>query len=475
MTTHESSATLHLRIAGMHCASCELLLERKLKSLTGVRSVRVNHRKGTATLWLTDTATIARSDIERILSGSDYRLTSFGMETVEPTTASSATSAIPSHQHFLEIGGALLVIFAIYKLLQTFDIVSLAPSTAGALTFGGVFVIGLVAGASSCLAVTGGLLLAMAAKYHEVHPSDSSMQKMKPLLQFNIGRLVSYFVLGGVVGVIGQSITLSTQITGYMNIVIALVMLYLALTILKILPKGLLGIRPPKALSHWIADLAENKHPAAPFALGALTFFLPCGFTQSLQLVALASGSFVSGALVMGIFALGTLPSLLGLSFISSNARGSASRLFLTFSGTLVLLLALFNLRSGLALAGFNVDLPFPSPLQQAQQPVNDPTIPNPSPSPNPNPSPSVQDVSMAVTSYGYEPSEITIRSGMPVRFHVDGTNAGGCTRGFVIPSLGIQKVLAAGDNIFEFTPESPGRIPFSCSMGMVRGSFTVL
>jgi len=466
MTTHESSRSVHLRIAGMHCASCELLLERKFKSLPGVLSVRVNNRKGTATLWLNDTASLARDDIEQALSGSDYRLVSFGTETAAPAS-SAQTSDVPSHQRFLEIGGAIVIIFAVYKLLQTFDIVSLAPSTAGALTFGGVFVIGLVAGTSSCLAVTGGLLLAMAAKYHEIHPSDSSMQKMKPLLQFNSGRLISYFVLGGVVGVIGESITLSAQITGYMNIVIALVMIYLALTILKILPKGLLGIRPPKTMSHWIADLAENKHPAAPFALGALTFFLPCGFTQSLQLVALASGSFVSGALVMGVFALGTLPSLLGLSFISSNARGSASRLFLTFSGTLVLLLALFNLRSGLALAGYTVDLSFTSVTQQAQQPTDDPSYPDPTSS--------IQDVSMAVTGYGYEPSEITIRSGVPVRFHVDGTNAGGCTRGFVIPSLGIQKVLAAGDNVFEFTPESPGRIPFSCSMGMVRGSFTVL
>ncbi|MFA5273601.1 MAG: sulfite exporter TauE/SafE family protein [Candidatus Peribacter sp.] len=469
MTTHESSPSLHLRIAGMHCASCELLLERKLKSLPGVRSVRVNHRKGTATLWLNTAVPPARSDIERLLAGSEYRLVSFGTETVDATAVSHREQDISSHRHFLEIGGALVIIFAIYKLLQTFDIVSLAPSTAGALTFGGVFVIGLVAGSSSCLAVTGGLLLAMAAKYHEMHPSDSSAQKIKPLLHFNAGRLLSYFVLGGVVGVIGQSITLSPQITGYMNIIIALVMISLALTILKILPKGFLGIRPPKAMSHWIADLAENKHPAAPFALGAFTFFLPCGFTQSLQLVALASGSFASGALVMGVFALGTLPSLLGLSFISSNARGSASRLFLTFSGTLVLLLALFNLRSGLALAGFNVDMSF-APSPQTQQLGNDTPTPYALP-----PTPSVQDVTMAVTGYGYEPSEITIRSGIPVRFHVDGTNAGGCTRGFVIPSLGIQKVLAAGDNVFEFTPESPGRIPFSCSMGMVRGSFTVI
>lgn len=472
MTSPSPQKSVHLRIAGMHCASCELLLERKFKALPSVASVRVNHHKGTATLWLKDGASLDRSDIEPLFAGTDYRLVSFGDGQQNIPDTAHRSDSIPPHQHVLEIGGALLIIFALYKVLQQFDVVSLAPSTAGALTYGGVILIGLVAGASSCLAVTGGLLLAVAAKYHEIHPADTPWQKMKPLLNFNAGRLASYFILGGVIGVIGQSITLSTQITAFMNITIALVMLYLALTILRVIPKGMMPIRPPKALSHWIADLSENKHPAAPFALGALTFFLPCGFTQSLQLVALASGSFVSGALTMFVFALGTLPALLGISWISSNAKGSASRLFLTFSGALVLVLALFNLRSGLALAGISVDLPGSALTQQAQQLPNDAPTPY---APPPTPSNVVQDVTMAVTGYGYEPSEITIRSGIPVRFHVDGTNAGGCTRGFVIPSLGIQKVLAAGDNVFEFTPQSPGRIPFSCSMGMVRGSFTVL
>jgi hypothetical protein len=258
--------------------------------------------------------------------------------------------------------------------------------------------------------------------------------------------------------------------------VIALVMLYLALTILHIIPKGMIPVRPPKALSHWIADLAENKHPLAPFALGALTFFLPCGFTQSLQLVALASGSFVNGALIMGIFAIGTLPALIGISVISSNAKGAFSRMLLTCSGSLVLLLALFSLRSDLALTGIEVPFPVPTPMaapSNLNPNLNLPPSPPPSaPTPSAN---DVQEVTMAVTPYSYEPSELQIRAGAKIRWIVDGTRASGCTRGIVIPSLGIQKILQPGENIIEFTaPSTPGRLPFSCSMGMVRGAFNV-
>ena len=189
--------------------------------------------------------------------------------------------------------------------------------------------------------------------------------KMRPLLYFNAGRLASYFVLGGVVGLIGQSITLSIKMSGYMSILVAVIMLYLALTILQIIPKGSFPIRPPKKLSRWVAGLSESKHPAAPFTLGAMTFFLPCGFTQSLQLVALASGSFLAGALTMFAFAMGTLPSLIGISVISSTAKGATSRLFLRFSGALVFILALVNLNSGFALTGINLASAFkgPSPV----------------------------------------------------------------------------------------------------------------
>ncbi len=445
----------------MTCGSCELLLERKLKAVPGVLHVEIHHRKGIAIITANKNALPSSEVIEAVIRKAGYGVGNEPAKCHE-SCAVSQNGIESSQKKWVEIGGSLLIIFALYKVLQVFDIVSLAPSTADVLSLGGIFVIGLVAGMSSCLAVTGGLLLAMAAKHNERHEAKSAWHKLKPLLHFNIGRLVSYFILGGVVGVVGQSITLGTKMTGYMNIAVALVMLYLALTILQIIPRGSFGVRPPKRLSRWIAGLSDSDHPAAPLALGAFTFFLPCGFTQSLQLVALASGSFITGALTMFVFALGTLPSLLGLSAISSAARGSFSRIFLRFSGALVLLLSLLNLSSGFALTGFNLDslLQGPAPIIGSAPIMRD----------------GVQEVAMKVTSYGYEPSTITIKAGVPVRWVVDGAGVQGCTSQLVIPDLNVVKSITRGQNIIEFTaPSTPGRLAFSCGMGMVRGSFTVL
>lgn len=446
-------STLTLRITGMTCGSCELLLERKLKTVPGIQSVHVNHKTGIAKFSVDPQNLPSEDAIISAIREAGYSVAEEGA----PTVASVASF----QRKWMEIGASLLIMYALYTIVKSYDLVSLAPSTTDALSWGGVFLIGLIAGTSSCLAVTGGLLLSMAAKYNEVHQGENSWQKFVPLLQFNIGRLVSYFVLGGFVGLLGSTIVLSTRMTGYMSIIVALIMLYLALTILQIIPKGTLPIRPPKRLSHWIAGLSESHHPDAPFLLGAMTFFLPCGFTQSLQLAALASGSFITGALTMGIFALGTLPALLGISAISSTARGSFSRIFLRFSGTLVLVLALFNLQSGLALAG--IDIGVVSANQSRERPATSSVTDG------------VQEVAMKVSAYGYEPSTLSITAGVPVRWVIDGTNATGCTSSIVIPDLGVSKILSRGKNVIEFTAPKKGTLAFSCGMGMVRGRFNVL
>lgn len=437
----------------MTCASCELLLERKLKAVPGVTHVDVDYKSGAVRITAMVDALPSFERISSVVQKAGY--------SVVEGNAPSVSSMSPDKRKWMEIGGALIIILAGYKLLQVFDLVSLAPSTSGALSMGGIFIIGLVAGTSSCLAVTGGLLLGLAAKHNELHQAETPWQRFRPLLRFNAGRLASYFLFGGIIGILGQSIMLNSKVTGYMNILVALIMLYLALSILEIIPKGSFPIRPPKRLSRWIAGLSESEHPTAPFALGAFTFFLPCGFTQSLQLVALASGGFLPGAITMSVFALGTLPSLIGLSAVASTVQGAGSRLFLRFAGVLVFMLALFNLNSGFALTGIN----------------SESFLRNPTPAVGSGPAlvDGVQQVSMKVTRYGYEPGNITIKAGIPVRWAVDGEGAQGCTSQLVIPDLNIMKSLSRGQNIIEFTAPSPGQLAFSCSMGMVRGSFTVL
>src|SRR3989344_6128413 len=218
---------LNVRIDGMTSSQDERLIKQKLKLVDGVKNASIHHQRGKAKIYY-----------EQMPDWNELReaVESVGYQLRRPDEAPSAIE--PPHRKWMEIGGSLLIIFAIYKLLQAFVLLSLAPSTSGDLSFGGIFAIGLVAGTSSCLAVTGGLLLALAAKHNEIHQAETPWQKFKPLLHFNVGRLVSYFVLGGLAGLLGQSITLSTKMSGYMSIAVALIMLWLALSILSLIPRS---------------------------------------------------------------------------------------------------------------------------------------------------------------------------------------------------------------------------------------------
>jgi sulfite exporter TauE/SafE len=91
-----------------------------------------------------------------------------------------------------------------------------------------------------------------------------------------------------------------------------------------------------------------------PFLMGAFTFFLPCGFTITAQGLALISGNAIQGALIMTLFALGTLPTLLfiGLSSVKFLQKPHLSEKFLKIAGVLVLFFALYNINFQLNVLG---------------------------------------------------------------------------------------------------------------------------
>jgi plastocyanin domain-containing protein len=86
-----------------------------------------------------------------------------------------------------------------------------------------------------------------------------------------------------------------------------------------------------------------------------------------------------------------------------------------------------------------------------------------------------VQVVRMTQQGNGYFPNQFTIQAGVPVRWIIDSKNSYTCASSLIASKIGVRKNLVAGENVIEFTPQTEGQIPFSCSMGMYRGAFTVI
>ncbi len=451
------SKVMSVCIDGMTCHSCEVTIERKWKKLDGVKKVEVNATTGKAQIAYAGSApTIPQ--LQSVLSKEQY-LVSLNGGVIRKTKTP-----------FFQLVGLFAFVLILGNVLSKLGWLKSNFAIGSEMSFGAVFLIGLVAASSSCIAIAGGLLLSSAAKFNERYGSASLMGRMRPVFLFVTGRIAGYTVLGGLLGVVGKVLAPSPFITALITILAALYMLVMGLDMLQIAPAWLKRLTPkmPKSLSHRVLDAEGREHPLAPLALGAATFFLPCGFTQALQLYAITTGSFMSGALTLMAFALGTAPALLALGWASGSLKGKAGRFFFKFSGALVVVLGLWNIQNGLTIAGYPLSFPsfsFSAPSVAASANDGNVTMDG-----------NTQVMKMVVDG-GYQPSQFTIKAGLPTRWEINAKNAPGCTSVLVSRQLGINKLLnVGGTDMIEFTaPTQPGTYPFSCSMGMYRGQITVV
>lgn len=443
-------------IKGMHCRSCELLIEEELKALPGVERASVNHLKGQATIYFHGSSPSEKS-VAAAVRGAGY-------EIGEREAASWVSHDLSV---YLDIFAAAVFFAILYSIGRMNGWFSLSLGTAqnfGSLPF--VLLVGMVAGISTCMAMIGGIILGVSARFAEKHPEATAKAKFRPHLFFQMGRVVSFFFFGGLLGLFGSFLQLSVFATGALSVAVAIVMLVLGIQLTGISPRlERFRIALPKIFGRpFQGKRSEYSHTRAVL-LGAGTFFLPCGFTQAIQLYAISSGSFFSGAFAMGAFALGTLPGLLGIGGIAALAKGSFSRYFFRFSGVLVMLLALFNMVNGWNLlsvsgvggtVGQRVAEPAKTDIAKKTEATSGSMEP--------------QVISMVQDAGGYVPAVLTVKKGQPVSWVIESKDSYSCATSLSVPSLRIRKALTPGENVITFTPNTVGDIPFSCSMGMYRG-----
>lgn len=449
--------TKMILIKGMHCRSCEILIEDELMKLHGVKKAIVSEKRGVAEIYYK--GFLEEEKIEKAVCSAGYTI---GVNEQKPLLSKHM-------QDYVDLGIAFLILVLLYLIGDTLGLFNLSLKGGG--NYGSlpiVLLVGLTAGVSTCMALVGGLVLAASARFVEKHPQATLLQKFKPHLFFNAGRIISFFVLGGVIGYAGSFFQLSTTTLGLLTISVGAVMVLMGLQLTEIFPRlNGLQFTLPKGISRALGikeqSEKEYSHKNA-FIMGASTFFLPCGFTQAMQLFAISSGSPITGALTMGIFALGTAPGLLGIGGLTSMVKGAFTKPFFKFAGLVVIFMAIFNISNGLNLSGIDVSA-FINPKITTST-LNDPNVTMEN---------GVQIVKMTQTSSGYSPNSFTIKKDIPVKWIVTSEDAFTCAASIVSSKLGIRKNLEAGENIIEFTPTEAGQVRFTCSMGMYSGVFNIV
>ena len=445
-------------VSGMHCASCELLIEKKLLGLTGIKSVEAKTGRGEVTVEY-EKEKPSLEFLNRLFKEENYR---FFDHRPNPGLNNKK-----SDLGFILVAGAIIILgFLGINRLGLGSLVGVSSKSSLPL----FFVFGILAGISTCAALVGGMVLSMSKQWNEYYAEKSStISKLEPHFLFNIGRIISFGIFGGFLGFLGKNITISFTFTSILVLVVSVLMFLMGLQMLGV--KYFQKFQPtaPKFLTRYVADERNFQAKFMPVLMGALTFFLPCGFTITTQGLALLSGSPIQGALIMSAFVLGTTPILLGIGFssVKFSSRPHWANRFTKVAGILVLFFALFNLNSQMNVLGIisiNDLLSKKSSVDAVENGL--PPIVG-----------GKQIIKMNASASGYQPSYFKVKAGVPVRWEITDTGTSGCTNAVISKGLYEGQIsLTPGQvSVKEFVPEKPGEYKFSCWMGMISGVIEVV
>ncbi|WP_238881519.1 sulfite exporter TauE/SafE family protein [Clostridium sp. YIM B02551] len=427
-----------IEVYEMTCSSCENRVEKAVMKLDGVTYVKANYSKQFAEINYDDEL-CNLSKIKAAIKKAGY------------STESS------NDYKFI---GILIIVAAIILLgfrTSGFDMEAKLANASYAV----LFVVGILT-SIHCVGMCGGIMLSQSL----LKENKSKLQATIPALLYNGGRVVSYTILGGIIGALGSVFSLSITTKAIMQIVAGVFMIMMGFNMAGFSIFRRFNIKLPS-----VACKVKNKS-GSPFIVGLLNGLMPCGPLQTMQLFALGTGSAFKGALSMFVFSLGTVPLMLTFGALSGLLSKGYTKKILKLSGVLIIVLGLIMGNRGFTLAGINLN-----PLTALNKDSN--TLLASSGSTNSNVAKAtlqdgVQVIKMTADNNGYTPNAFYVQKDIPVKWVIDGKQINSCNNQVVAQALNVEKKLKSGENVIEFTPGDKD-INFSCWMGMIRGVIKVV
>jgi sulfite exporter TauE/SafE len=390
------------------------------------------------------------------------------------------------------------------------------------------FVTGLTTGGLSCLAVQGGLLAGSVA--HEVEqnvttasvpaPSASAKKRnqvsqrnlvsepqasqspraARPIVLFLTAKVIAYTILGFLLGWLGSMFQLTPTMRIVLLVFIGVFMIGTALRMLNVHPIfRYFALQPPRVVTRYIRRKSKGDGSAiTPLFLGALTVLIPCGVTQAMMAVAMASGSPIVGATTMFAFTLGTTPVFFALAYLATRLGQRMEKAFVTFVAIVLIIFGLVSIDSALTLGGFpysvtnmRMAMRAPSAVEEAnaaggQRPLHPaPVMVGAPPATGQTAGTGSADLTTAfgpegrpntitvnVKNEGYFPQVVRAQADTALKLAMVSDQTYSCARALVIPSLGVEELLPeTGTVLIDIPPQPAGsRLFYSCSMGMYSG-----
>lgn len=444
--------TLRLKIGGMTCVQCQQKIQKTLLRHKGVIEAEVNFQKSYAQIKYNSEMT-NEERIKEVILVSGYEVL-----IDEKKRKGKLNDTID----------ILITIALIYFVIQRFGLLNLLSpnklATVG-MNFGMLFVVGIFTSVH-CIAMCGGINLSQNIQIEtNVNTNNNTISSSKrkisirPAILYNLGRVISYTLVGFIVGGVGSIIDFSLTLQGVIKIFVGIVMIAMGMNLLEIFPVFRKFVPKIPGLGKLI-DKIKGKSKSGPLVVGLLNGLMPCGPLQAMQLYALSTGSPLKGAIAMFMFSLGTVPLMFILSVTSAFMSKTFAKKAVSFGAMLIVVMGLSMFSQGIALSGLNINSFAQSEDSQVFE-VDQSKAP--------------QIVKSVLNARQYP--DITVAAGSPVIWEIEAPEGtvSSCNNKFYLREYNQEIVLKTGTNTITFYPDKTGVYKYSCWMGMVSGTLRVV
>lgn len=215
-----------LFVEGMTCSSCEARIASALRKIDGVIEAEANLKGGTAVVEY-DEDKISVDSLKTAIEKAGY--------TVKDRKSAAGTMIA------LGIG---VVLIATYMIATQAGLFNALPKVDASIGYGMLFVIGLLTSVH-CVAMCGGIAISQSLGPTAASPAPvvsaqtgaERLGRLGPGLLYNVGRIISYSIVGGIVGAIGSAFSFSPIAKGIIAAAAGLFMVVLGLKMLGIISK----------------------------------------------------------------------------------------------------------------------------------------------------------------------------------------------------------------------------------------------
>lgn len=419
---------IYIKIDGIHCINCENTIKYALMSDKNIKRVSFD---GFIAVVTCENNLREESLIKFINDLGYYTRRDYISDNID-----DLKSNIKLKEFVIILLSIVVICFLLYKIFG-YNIFNMIPTIDNNITYGMLFLTGLLT-SIHCISMCGSINLVASIN------NENKRDYKRPIL-YNLGRIISYTIIGALVGLLGKVLSINNVVSGIIIIIASIIMLLMSLTMLNII----------KVRFKFFKYKVNNRNP---FIIGLLNGLMPCGPLQAMQVYALTTGSIFKGALSMFLFGLGTVSLMLLTGVVFSSMKGKTKILINKIASVLIFVLAIIMLNRGLL--SLNIDLFKNNNYKDyVKTTIKD----------------GYQEIEFDLDYDNYK--DIIVQKDIPVRIIINASKdkLTGCNNELIINKYNIKKKLEVGSNVIEFTPKDEGTISYTCWMDMIKNNIKVI